>query len=488
MCGIAGIHVLEKGTRKPSREKLIELTGYLAEGIEERGGHATGFVAVSKASKQRDAKVVMRKRPMKAGPFVKANLHQFSMYPRSVLIHTRYSTKGDPKINKNNHPMVYGSCFAIHNGVINNDDYLFRQLEIERPAETDSAIIPVVLTDHFDDAATEALNKLRGNFAIAAIDPLRAPNCLLLGKNRFNPIVVYNNGSLLVWASTRNAIEKAWKQAFGADTEPNNFYVFKDEEVWLVKADDTVVKTSIPFQGRTAEDDRQWWQTGGGGGRTHTSSRSSLGRAIDSQRAERKGVEALESGAAAVQFCSWETGDGYVVDWSYYPPARTDKVYFWAKITRSRDNSEVSRGIMGYFMLDEAEPCPRCGNTGKMKFYVGRAAQCRECFNEDDNCMYEISVQHQARIGGNLVLSLADTDEDCITCEVKHDVDAMLLGVDEVLLEACAEAGYDYLYAEWLMYVAKPEDLGELEKAQLKDIEKAYNEKDELLLDMTSGE
>ena len=54
-----------------------------------------------------------------------------------LLGHTRWRTRGDERVNSNNHPIRAGEVIGTHNGTIYNADYLFRRWKMRRFAEVD---------------------------------------------------------------------------------------------------------------------------------------------------------------------------------------------------------------------------------------------------------------------------------------------------------------------------------------------------------------
>ena len=84
------------------------------------------------------------KRPVSAGQFVIDKAFHEVMAGidnrTTVLLgHTRWRTRGDEWINRNNHPVRAGDVIGTHNGTIYNADYLFRRFKLPRFAQVDSA-------------------------------------------------------------------------------------------------------------------------------------------------------------------------------------------------------------------------------------------------------------------------------------------------------------------------------------------------------------
>jgi hypothetical protein len=219
MCGIAGVHVKSAHLGRFPLDRFVD---ELFLGIEHRGRDASGYVAVND-----EGEVMMQKAPVKASLFTRKR-KTIPNSARTVLLHTRLATQGLPAFSENNHPVLYETCFVTHNGHIHNDDEIFKELDIPRNAEVDSAAIAAALSYHgiasWDDVKA-ALESLRGGFAIAAIDPEQKKGRLLLARGTSSPLWVLNHPKAIVWASTKGAILEAWGRILGTPPSRNaNFF------------------------------------------------------------------------------------------------------------------------------------------------------------------------------------------------------------------------------------------------------------------------
>lgn len=182
-------------------------------GIQSRGMDATGMALIDK-----DGKLYWHKDDSSAWKFLtrqdtKDFMADHLPAAEQVILHTRAWTKGHPSKVENNHPLVYERVAVVHNGVINNDDELFRDLKLERHAETDSDVIRAILDEEgLTEGAVKELRRLRGSAAIAAIDP-KMPDKLLLARCN-NPLVmaVLPDNDHFIWASEKSAIHAAAKK------------------------------------------------------------------------------------------------------------------------------------------------------------------------------------------------------------------------------------------------------------------------------------
>lgn len=242
MCGIAGIHVKEKAIGRFPVDRLID---YLLLGIEPRGDHATGLVAISGADPEAP-RMSLEKKDDPASKFVMYR-RGVPQDTRTVLLHTRWATQGKPEDNRNNHPVLFDTCFAVHNGHINNDSELFAELGVDRPAEVDSIAIPACLSHHgmgeLEDIRS-GLEMLQGAFAIAAIDPIKRPGRLILAKGSGSPLIVINTPDAIVWASTLKALKDAWGAVLGTPPSrkatADNYrgvYDFNYGDLWVIDGD-----------------------------------------------------------------------------------------------------------------------------------------------------------------------------------------------------------------------------------------------------------
>ena len=197
MCGIAGANL--------SRDENInarDLAVALLLGIEERGRHATG------AAFFEGPECVVQKTNMAASEFVE----YLDMAPetRNVILHTRWATKGSPSINDNNHPIDVRGTVGVHNGMIWNDDDLFRAIGSDkRIAQVDSEAIFATL-QHSPDKVTTDLGKIEGSAAVAWLSSHGDPEVMHVSRISSSPFVyAFTEAGSFIFASTRAALAKA---------------------------------------------------------------------------------------------------------------------------------------------------------------------------------------------------------------------------------------------------------------------------------------
>ncbi|MDE1889592.1 MAG: glutamine--fructose-6-phosphate transaminase (isomerizing) [Planctomycetota bacterium] len=112
------------------------------------------------------------------------------------IVHTRWATHGAPTM-ENAHPHVdcYNEIAVVHNGIIENYDYLKSRLEQEGhifKSETDTEVLAHLIEKYFQDnlemAVMEALKEVEGTYGIAAIstkDPQK-----IVAARKGSPLVI----------------------------------------------------------------------------------------------------------------------------------------------------------------------------------------------------------------------------------------------------------------------------------------------------------
>ncbi len=235
MCGIGGI---VRWGQLPIKEDVLAI---LLVGNEHRGNDAAGLVI-----QQADGSLNVLKKDCPGWKliatdeyekFIKEHLRADS---RSVLVHARAASRGNPRDNNNNHPIYAGCSAVIHNGVIQNSDEMFTSLKLERKAEPDTDIARAVFdTWGLTERSIEKLSKGTGSGAIAAVHP-DYPSKLLLIRSG-NPLTIASNEDFFYFSSEKATLHKAcrpfvqrmgmWFQA----QKPNvDFANMADNTGWII--------------------------------------------------------------------------------------------------------------------------------------------------------------------------------------------------------------------------------------------------------------
>ena len=235
MCSISGIIKYGKAPI------LAEMIDQLLLSLEHRGLDATGIALVN------DGEIYVYKSNDSAWLFTTKKeyknfiLEKLNERTQIVLLHTRSYTKGDPRDNENNHPVFAGNCAIVHNGVIYNDDEVFKEMRLDRKAAVDSDVIRAIVDEYgLTHEAVRELENLRGSVASAIISNEEPGKVLLLRSG--NPLIVAaTSNEHFIFASEKHAIHVAsrpWRKRFGVDMKPVrapiDWGTFPDQSAWLM--------------------------------------------------------------------------------------------------------------------------------------------------------------------------------------------------------------------------------------------------------------
>jgi len=213
MCGIAGYCLDPKHY---SRIATHDIAGQMLYDIEHRGGDATGAAWIN----PRNGKRVISKAPVGAGKFVPSAGDKLCAGATSAILHTRFATQGSKDIAGNNHPIPRGRIVLPHNGHINHDKELFKQLGVPRVAQVDSEAVAALVA--FSKVKPwEFLTEIYGTAALAWLSA-NDSRTLHLARVNSSPLWLgqAHTGSLF-YGSTQETVENA---AIMSDTELDWIY------------------------------------------------------------------------------------------------------------------------------------------------------------------------------------------------------------------------------------------------------------------------
>lgn len=213
MCGIAGIHIFNP-ENAPKYSKIENAIDNLFSAIDHRGGDATGFVAVNG-----EGDVVWQKASCNAFEFYKER-RNIPWGARDILLHTRMATQGSAAFPENNHPVRRGSVYVVHNGHIWNDHEVFRSTKRERYGQVDSEAIAAVISKFGIMQTHKAMEEVAGAAAIGVVDENK-PGYMVLARGASSPLMWYRNDNVAVFASTKDAVKRAWRTLYGTAPKEN---------------------------------------------------------------------------------------------------------------------------------------------------------------------------------------------------------------------------------------------------------------------------
>jgi len=214
MCGIFGIvNYSERKLSDWRKNNLSKLVINLFDESEMRGTDASGMCILSDDSVEIFKDEVRGSKIKDLLPFGSL-LEKISKEKKfkSLIGHTRAQTKGSPKFNENNHPIIANKTIGVHNGIIDNDDLLFAKYKnsIEREGQVDSEIIFKLIDMYIADnesivnAVKKTSEEISGSYACAFMN-IDYPNYLTIFKGIAYPsvyIYIYKVEKIIVFASS----------------------------------------------------------------------------------------------------------------------------------------------------------------------------------------------------------------------------------------------------------------------------------------------
>ena len=196
MCGIIGYI----GNKHP---KDVLLSGL--KNLEYRGYDSSGIALINKDTTQiikSAGKISELEKKIKKCDLIDSNVG---------IAHTRWATHGEPN-EINAHPHKVGKITIVHNGIIENSNFLKERLVedgIQFNSNTDTEVIAALLNKYYKGNMEEAINKtiklLKGSYALGIIcedepDMLYAIRCespLILGVGKNEYFITSDIGAIL---------------------------------------------------------------------------------------------------------------------------------------------------------------------------------------------------------------------------------------------------------------------------------------------------
>jgi glutamine---fructose-6-phosphate transaminase (isomerizing) len=246
MCGIFGIVVAENSDC--SNEQIDILTRKLFLLSESRGKEASG-IAIKKGSS-----IYVFKQAIPASKLIKSSKFKDMMQiiseessikdrrgKRSLAIigHARLVTTGAQQSNTNNQPVIKDGAVGIHNGIIVNDNELWKRFsEINRQYDVDTEVILGLIQMYNKNASLasairDTYANLEGTASIGVL--FKNYNQLAIATNNGSLYVCINGArDLLVFASEKYIIiqlilekklKNLWKDPQILQVKPNSGYI-----------------------------------------------------------------------------------------------------------------------------------------------------------------------------------------------------------------------------------------------------------------------
>lgn len=202
MCGIAFI-----STTKDSTIDTCALTANLLSQLEQRGTDASGFAWRDEGEGSWYVKSAQRGRTQAARLRKKGTM---APETRTVIVHTRYATLGDPAQTENNHPLIRPGIMLVHNGHIRDHALATKTYKIKRTAQVDSEVLAYLAGKFEPLEACIAMANLQGTAAVAWIAGKDKPGVLHAARITGSPMVLGQTvEGDTIGASTEQLLRKA---------------------------------------------------------------------------------------------------------------------------------------------------------------------------------------------------------------------------------------------------------------------------------------
>lgn len=187
MCGIVG--VINKKDSQFTREESVALINDLLHHSQSRGKDSAGIAFVTQNKIQVLKVASAADTLVKTKEYYQGTESNFEGKNEFCAIgHARMETNGSFAKKENNQPIVKDGIVTIHNGIIVNDQELWKKhTDLKRESEVDTEVFNSIFAKELKngrsliDALRNSINQLEGSFSFGIL--LSKYNCLLLATN-----------------------------------------------------------------------------------------------------------------------------------------------------------------------------------------------------------------------------------------------------------------------------------------------------------------
>ncbi len=227
MCGIFGVMVIDRST--VDHGKINSLLKDLFLLSETRGKEASGLAVNHKGvlhilkSSSAGSRLIRTPEFQDLMDIVSPGDNEVATDSFAIIGHSRLMTNGRNSLNKNNQPVNVNGVVGVHNGIIVNDDDIWKKLGQQPSSELDTEALIALLSHYFEseqsweEAIGNSYSLIEGNASVAFTATDKVELCLAT-----------NNGSLY------------WCQA-----QEHGVYIFASEE-YILK--EVVSKNDFDYQ------------------------------------------------------------------------------------------------------------------------------------------------------------------------------------------------------------------------------------------------
>lgn len=184
----------------------------------------------------------------------------------TMLAHTRAGSKGSPRQDANNHPVVAPGMVLTHNGILSNDEEIYKMLGVEPTEGIVDSLAAAYLLSYGPECGLGTdvpalLSLVEGDAALAWLDADQ-DDVLNLARLRGRPLVHTKTvKGDFVYGSTEAAVRVAGK-ACGIDF-PNKFHVVDEGTFLQVRRGKIIHRSPIKLAPERTWDYEQWYMNEG---------------------------------------------------------------------------------------------------------------------------------------------------------------------------------------------------------------------------------
>lgn len=205
MCAIFGYKCFD--VHRPTVEDIADL----ANVCESRGKDASGMAWFTG-----DGRLAVSKAPIEASVYLKREnvraLFAKTGVPELLIGHARAATQGSPWNDVNNHPIVdrQSGTAIVHNGIVSNDDEVYKGIKVTRKGQVDSeAILGVLMHAQggLQNRISEVGRRIQGSYACALLST-QLPGTLALFRHASPCALWWDAVKRIIWfASTKDIVD-----------------------------------------------------------------------------------------------------------------------------------------------------------------------------------------------------------------------------------------------------------------------------------------
>ena len=219
MCGIFGVIANENSQLSDS--KLVSAIYELSKKSESRGKDSSGISVLNNNKNELN----VFKGPIPASELIcnqgikEAINHGFTENNiRLAFGHSRLVTNGSQLRSSNNQPIIKNSLVGVHNGIIVNHDYLWKNNEdIKKEYDIDTEVLLSIIgykvaenKESLENILTDSINKVYGTVAAAIF--FKDLNKFAIATNNGSLYKISKENEFLIFASEQNILNEVSKK------------------------------------------------------------------------------------------------------------------------------------------------------------------------------------------------------------------------------------------------------------------------------------